>query len=330
MFAASAAPSAAPAPTMVCSSSMKTITSPSASETSRNTALSRSSNSPRYLVPAIIAPMSRATSRRFFRLSGTSPATMRWASPSAIAVFPTPGSPIRTGLFFVRRDSTWTTRRISSSRPTTGSILPRRATSVRSRPNLASAWYFDSGSGSVTRAPPRTLWSALRSVSRSAPLSRRSRPAGSFFSPAMARSRCSVETYSSLRASASPKAASRAWWADPPNWGWVPPRVLGRLSRSPSVPCWSASMGTPSFCSTGTVLPSGWPSRARRRWAGAISAFPREAAWAWASARASWLLMVNLSCLMAGNLSTGPGRASWGFQRVTGAPGKPRISWPGA
>ena len=37
---------------------------------------------------------------------------------------PTPGSPIRTGLFFVRRDSTWIVRRISSSRPITGSSLP--------------------------------------------------------------------------------------------------------------------------------------------------------------------------------------------------------------
>ena len=45
--------------------------------------------------------------------SGTSPETMRRASPSTIAVLPTPGSPIRTGLFFVRRESTCITRRIS-------------------------------------------------------------------------------------------------------------------------------------------------------------------------------------------------------------------------
>ena len=65
-------------------------------------------------------------------LSGTSPETMRCASPSTMAVLPTPGSPISTGLFFVRRDSTWITRRISSSRPITGSSLPLRASSVRS------------------------------------------------------------------------------------------------------------------------------------------------------------------------------------------------------
>ena len=44
-----------------------------------------------------------------------------------MAVLPTPGSPISTGLFFVRRESTWMMRRISSSRPITGSIFPARA-----------------------------------------------------------------------------------------------------------------------------------------------------------------------------------------------------------
>ena len=65
--------------------------------------------------------------RLFFRLSGTSPSTMRRARPSTMAVLPTPGSPMSTGLFLVRRDSTWMTRRISSSRPMTGSSLPSRA-----------------------------------------------------------------------------------------------------------------------------------------------------------------------------------------------------------
>ena len=40
-----------------------------------------------------------------------------------IAVFPTPGSPISTGLFFVLRESICSTLRISSSRPITGSSL---------------------------------------------------------------------------------------------------------------------------------------------------------------------------------------------------------------
>ena len=145
----------APAPTTVCSSSMKVTTWPSLSRISSRTALSRSSNSPRYFAPATIAARSRETSRLSRNDSGTSPATIRWARPSTTAVLPTPGSPISTGLFLVRRDSTWTTRRISLSRPITGSSLPSRAAAVRSTPYLSSASYDASGSGVVTLRPPR-------------------------------------------------------------------------------------------------------------------------------------------------------------------------------
>ena len=93
----------------------------------------RSSKSPRYLAPASMADRSSAASVLPFSADGTSPATMRWASPSAMAVLPTPGSPMSTGLFLVRRPSTRTTRRTSSSRPITGSSLPWRAILVRSR-----------------------------------------------------------------------------------------------------------------------------------------------------------------------------------------------------
>ena len=54
------APSAAPAPTIVCSSSMKRMILPSAAAISASTAFSRSSNSPRYFEPAMSAPMSSA------------------------------------------------------------------------------------------------------------------------------------------------------------------------------------------------------------------------------------------------------------------------------
>ena len=46
---------------------------------------------------------------------------------AARPTFPTPGSPISTGLFLVRRDRIWMQRRTSSSRPMTGSSLPSRA-----------------------------------------------------------------------------------------------------------------------------------------------------------------------------------------------------------
>ena len=65
--------------------------------------LRRSSNSPRYLVPATSEPMSSATRRLSSSVSGTSPVTIRCARPSTMAVLPTPGSPIRAGLFLVRR-----------------------------------------------------------------------------------------------------------------------------------------------------------------------------------------------------------------------------------
>ena len=51
---------------------------------------------------------------------------------------------------------TWMTRRISSSRPMTGSSLPSSAACVRSRPNFSSDWYLSSGFSSVTRCGPRT------------------------------------------------------------------------------------------------------------------------------------------------------------------------------
>ena len=99
------------------------------------TLLRRSSNSPRYFVPATREARSRVSTRLPMSTSGTVPSTIFWASPSTMAVFPTPGSPMRTGLFFVRRARIWMTRWISFSRPITGSSLFSRAKAVRSRPN---------------------------------------------------------------------------------------------------------------------------------------------------------------------------------------------------
>ena len=55
-----------------------------------------------------------------FIISGTSLFAILSARPSAIAVFPTPGSPTRQGLFFVRLTRICITLLISSSRPITG------------------------------------------------------------------------------------------------------------------------------------------------------------------------------------------------------------------
>ena len=83
--------------------------------------------------------MSRAKTVLSRRPSGTSPSAIRWARPSTIAVLPTPGSPISTGLFLLLRDRIWMVRRISESRPITGSSLPAAAAATRSRPYFSSA-----------------------------------------------------------------------------------------------------------------------------------------------------------------------------------------------
>mmetsp|Transcript_35842 Transcript_35842/g.89286 ORF Transcript_35842/g.89286 Transcript_35842/m.89286 type:complete len:295 (+) Transcript_35842:594-1478(+) len=136
-LAASRAPSPAPAPMSVWISSMTSTMLP-AFLTSSMIFLSRSSNSPLYLVPATSSPMSSTHTRLFSSIDGTSRLAIRCASPSAMAVLPTPGSPISTGLDLVRRARICTTRSISFWRPTTGSSCDLAAFSVRSMENSLS------------------------------------------------------------------------------------------------------------------------------------------------------------------------------------------------
>ncbi len=196
MFAASIAPSAAPAPTRVCSSSMKRTAS-FVLRSSSMIFLSRSSNSPRYFVPATSDPMSRVRTRLLRRMSGTSPATIRWARPSAMAVLPTPGSPMRAGLFFVLRPRIWMTRSISFSRPMTGSSLPARAASVRLIPSWSTVGVFEArlvswAVGPVDELCERTRMTSWRTLSRLTPRDSRTPaaiPSPSRTSPSR---RCSV------------------------------------------------------------------------------------------------------------------------------------------
>ena len=101
MLDASIAPSTRPAPTIACISSMKRMISPLESLIFFNTAFRRSSNSPLNFAPATSDARSSSYIILFWSPRGTSLSTIRLASPSTIAVLPTPGSPIRTGLFFV-------------------------------------------------------------------------------------------------------------------------------------------------------------------------------------------------------------------------------------
>src|SRR5881296_2747669 len=68
MFDASTEPSAAPAPTMVCSSSMKRMIWPCESVTSFKNAFSRSSNSPRNFAPDHRADVHRDNALLFQRI----------------------------------------------------------------------------------------------------------------------------------------------------------------------------------------------------------------------------------------------------------------------
>ena len=138
-FPASIAPSVFPAPTILWSSSMKSMMRPSLSLTSFRTALSLSSNSPLNFAPAISEPMSSENIVLSRRPSGTSPFSILMASPSTMAVFPTPGSPIRTGLFFVFLESMRITFLISLSLPITGSSFCILALSTRSYPYFERA-----------------------------------------------------------------------------------------------------------------------------------------------------------------------------------------------
>lgn len=78
---------------------MNKITLSEASHSVR-TDFKRSSNWPLTPAPACNAPTSKLKSLAD-KLVGTSFETILWANNSAIAVFPTPGGPIRTGLFLL-------------------------------------------------------------------------------------------------------------------------------------------------------------------------------------------------------------------------------------
>jgi len=134
MLLTSMPPSPLPVPTIMCSSSISSKNSPLDTASRASADFSRSSNSPRILAPASIEARSSDTTRLPCRPVGTAPSAILSASPSTIAVFPTPDLPISTGLFLVLRPRIWISRASSCSRPITGSSCPRRAASERSRP----------------------------------------------------------------------------------------------------------------------------------------------------------------------------------------------------
>ncbi len=291
---ASIAPSALPAPTMVWISSMKTMVWPSSLATSLSTAFRRSSNSPRYLAPASRPAMSSTSTRLFFRLSGTSPLTMRCASPSTIAVLPTPGSPISTGLFLVRRCRIWIARRISSSRPITGSSLPMRARSVRSMVYFLSASRCVSASALLTASPPRTAWMAASSGLRLSPFSRAMRPASPLSSDTASRNSSLAMNWSPRLMDSFSAALSRLT-SSRPTWTSLVPCTCGRrLMAASSAVCKPFTL-TPARCSSALAAPSFCAISARSRCCGSMYWLSLASARLCASASASWNRVVSLS-----------------------------------
>ncbi len=269
MLPASMEPSDLPAPTIVWISSMKRMVCPSSWATSFKTPFRRSSKSPRYLAPASNRAMSSTSTRLLRRLSGTSPLMMRWARPSTMAVLPTPGSPISTGLFLLRRCNTWMVRRISSSRPMTGSSLPWRARSVRSSVYFLSASRWPSASAESTFWPPRTARMAASSALRERPWPRAtparsvlaSASASRNISPAMKLSPCLLASFSAACSSETRSRPALTCWPWPLTWG--------RPAIRPSSAVLSAATLTPARSSSARG-PSSWASMAASTWAGSM------------------------------------------------------------
>ena len=150
---ASSEPSAPPAPTSEWSSSIKSTILSFFFSTSFSKDFNLSSKSPLNLAPAKILAKSKEKISLSFNFSGTSSWAILIAKPSKIAVLPTPGSPINTGLFLVLLDKTWITRRISSSLPITGSNKPLRALAVRLVANRLSVSKPDSAVSFIAFLP---------------------------------------------------------------------------------------------------------------------------------------------------------------------------------
>ena len=111
---------------------MNNIIFPSLFLISCKTAFNLSSNSPLYFAPATKAPMSKENIVQSSKPSGTSPLRILKAKPSAMAVLPTPGSPIKQGLFFVFLERILITFLISVSLPITGSNFCSLANATKS------------------------------------------------------------------------------------------------------------------------------------------------------------------------------------------------------
>src|ERR1019366_8402 len=146
------------------------------------------------------------------------------------------------------------------------------------------------------RCVPRTDTSAFRMASWVAPARSSSWPAGSPRCSAMASSRCSVETNSSLKRVASSNARSSVWFMGGERYSpGCMPAVLGRTPNRCSASATIASGCTLHFSSSGRAIPPCSSASAISRcngnstWASCFSAI------AWACCKSSCAFCVSLS-----------------------------------
>src|SRR5437870_8975847 len=201
---------------------------------------------------------------------------MSWASPSTIAVFPTPGSPMSAGLFFLRRERISITRSISFWRPIVGSSRPSAASWVRSRQKWSSAGVFDffsllalagcapepDGAGPDGISLPSSRSVSARACSRFTPASVSTCAAIPFSSRSRPSSRCSVPTYEWFISRASLMASSSTFFAREV-YGRSGPAAAAALPffTVSSIFCWISSRSTFKLVRTAAATPS--PSRIR-------------------------------------------------------------------
>src|SRR5437879_6637710 len=112
---------------------------------------------------------------------------------------------------------------------------------------------------------------------------------------AIARKRCSVETYSSLKPSASLKAPSSTSFNARPICCWAKPCTFGNRAISRSISCDSASLRTPKRASSGSTTPSACDTNAASKCTGSICWFSWRAATSGALCAASCALTVIVS-----------------------------------
>ena len=221
-----------------------------------------------------------------------------------MAVLPTPGSPIRTGLFLVRRERTWMTRRISSSRPMTGSSLPSSAACVRSRPNFSSDWYLSSGFSSVTRMRAADGLDRRDDVLLAGAVAAQGVAGGRLVlgegeQQVLGRDVLVLELAELALGGAQDGDELAADAVGSLAAPWMVGSVSSAALTSPRI----ASGRAPSLLRTGTTMPSSCSSRTASRCSGVVSVWLRAAASEVAASSAPRDLVVNLSMFNSGSKS---------------------------